>query len=364
MEEFINCDSFDENNDFIKEENINGNVSENDIDNPNNGRNNYGNINSSNLNYDESEVRRYPKRNSKPPVHLNDYDLNNEEDKVNFVDYFYLLNITVSYDDAMISDDSLKCKLAMDGKMKSLKLYGTYILVDLPENCKLVGGKWVYNINGDRNNHIYKACYVAKGYSQTYGIDYFETFLTTTGMDSIRALMQLAVNYNLFVYQMDAKSAYLHSQIDCDIYVAQPKGYEVLNENGKPMVFKLNKSIYGLKQSGRNWNNSFCSYLCDIGFTQSNVDPCIYTISKNCNLTTIFVWVDDLIIKCNSQELVEEIKTKSCSKFNMKDLGELSSFLGIHFTITMDFISMDKSHYLEVVLKQFDLFDCKGQSKP
>ena len=163
---------------------------------------------------------------------------------------------------------------------------------------------------------------------------------------------------------MDVKSAYLHSPIDCDIYVAQTKGYEVLNENGKPMVFKLNKSIYGLKQSGRNWNNSFWGYLCDIGFTQSNVDPCIYTISKNCNLTTIFAWVDDLIIKCNSQELVEEIKTKSCSKFNMKDLGELSSFLGIHFTITMDFISMDKSHYLEVVLKQFDLFDCKGQSKP
>ena len=142
-EEFINCDSFDENNGFIKEENINGNISENDNDNPNNGRNNYGNINSSNLNYDESAERRYPKRNSKPPVHLNDYDLNNEEDKMNFVDYFYLLNIPVSYDVAMKSDDSLKWKLAMDDKMKSLKLYGTYKLVDLPESCKLIGGKWV-----------------------------------------------------------------------------------------------------------------------------------------------------------------------------------------------------------------------------
>ena len=64
--------------------------------------------------------------------------------------------------------------------------------------------------------------------------------------------MQLAVNYNLFVHQMNVKSTYLHAPIDCDIYVAQPKGYEVLNGNGKPMVFKLSNSLYGLKQIGRN----------------------------------------------------------------------------------------------------------------
>ena len=88
-EEFINCDNFDENNGFTKEEeNSNGNISENDIDNNsrnnngrnNNGRNNNGNINTSNLNNNEKEERRYPKHNRKPPAHLNDYDLHNEED--------------------------------------------------------------------------------------------------------------------------------------------------------------------------------------------------------------------------------------------------------------------------------------------
>ena len=107
-----------------------------------------------------------------------------------------------------------------------------------------------------------------------------------------------------------------------------------------------------------------CSYSCGIGFTQSNVDPCIYTRTKNGNLTIILVWVDDLIIPCNSQELAEEIKKNLCSKFNMKDLGELSSFLGISFKITEDFISVNQSHYLKVVLKRFNLFDCKGRSTP
>ena len=146
-------------------ENINGNISENDIDNVNNGRNNNGIITSSNLNDDESNRRRYPKRNRRPPVHLNDYGMNNEEDVVNFVD-FYLLNITVGYDDTMKSDNSLKQNFAIDDKMKSGKSNGTYTLVDLPENCKLAGGEWVYNIKDDLDNPTYKACYVAKGYSQ------------------------------------------------------------------------------------------------------------------------------------------------------------------------------------------------------
>ena len=103
-----------------------------------------------------------------------------------------------------------------------------------------------------------------------------------------------------------------------------------------------------------------CGYLCDIGFAQLNVDLCIYTRSKNDNLTTILVQVDDLIILCDSQELVEEIKRKLFSKFDMKNLRELSLFLGISFKITEDFITMDQSHYLEVVLKQFNLFECKG----
>ena len=73
----------------------------------------------------------------------------------------------------------------MDDKIKSLKLNGTYKLVDFPEKCKLVGGKWVYNIKGGPNNPTYKGRYVAKGYSQMYGIDFFETFSPAIHMESI-----------------------------------------------------------------------------------------------------------------------------------------------------------------------------------
>ena len=219
-EEFINCDSYHENNGFIKEEKVSSGNSE-IIDNTYDSRNSNGNIinetnNSGDLYNVNGVERRYPIRTRKPPSHLNDYDLSCGEDAVNFIDYCYMLNIPISYENAINCDDSLNWKLAMDREMEALKLNGTFTLVDLPENCKLVGGKWVYDVKGDPNNPIYKARYVAKGYSQTYGIDYFETFSPTTRMESIRVLMQLAVNYNLLVHQMDVKSAYLHAPIDCD----------------------------------------------------------------------------------------------------------------------------------------------------
>ena len=87
--------------------------------------------------------------------------------------------------------------------------------------------------------------------------------------------MQLAAQNNYIVHQMDVKTAYLNAPIDCDIYLEQAKGYEVLCENDEPLVYKLNKSLYGLKQSGRNWNNLLSKELIDGGFKQSLTDPCI-----------------------------------------------------------------------------------------
>ena len=100
---------------------------------------------------------------------------------------------------------------------------------------------WVYSMKGSPDNSTCKAHYVAKGYSETHIIDYLKIFSPTTPMKSKRILMQLDVNYSLAVHQMDVKRAYLHAQIDCDIYVCQPKDHEVLNEKGKPMVLNLNK---------------------------------------------------------------------------------------------------------------------------
>ena len=126
-----------------------------------------------------------------------------------------------------------KWKLVMDKEMKSLELNDKFKLIDLPEPSKLVSGKCMYSIREDPDNPSFKAR--------------FETSWPTICIESIITLRQLAVNYGLVVHQINVKSAYLYARIDCDIYVCQPKGYEVLNKKDKPMVLKLNKYLYGFK---------------------------------------------------------------------------------------------------------------------
>ena len=94
-------------------------------------------------------------------------------------------------------------------------------------------------------------------------------------MSSIRILLQRAVQNDMRVHQMDLKTAYLNAPIDCDIYMVQPEGFEKHCKNGEKLVCKLKKSLYGLKQSGRNWNNVLHEYLHQEKFVQSLADPCV-----------------------------------------------------------------------------------------
>ncbi len=98
---------------------------------------------------------------------------------------------------------------------------------------------------------------------------------------------------------MDVKAAYLHAPIDCDIYVEQPEGFTIPGKDGEHLVYKLKKSLYGLKQSGRNWNSVLHSYLISEGFTQSRADNCVYTRITDESVIIVIVWVDDIIIASN-----------------------------------------------------------------
>ena len=305
---------------------------------------------------------RYPQRNRQPPSYLADYDQtenSDNNDNVNRIDFCYMMNAPLTYDEAMSSRDSPNWKTAMDEQIESLQLNNTYTLTDPPANKSIVGGKWVFTVKGDPNDPTYKARYVAKGYSQIQGIDYAETFSPTARMESVRTLMQIAVQYDLLLHQLDVKSAYLHAPIDEDVYVTQPTGYEIGNK-----VWKLNKSLYGLKQSGRNWHKLLHEYLCELDFLQSTADPCLYFKRNGSEITILLVWVDDIIVAASSNSLMSDIKEKLSSKFKMKDLGILSTFLGIKFTQSGETITMSQSHYLENVLKTFGMYDCRPRSTP
>src|SRR6218665_3275525 len=104
-------------------------------------------------------------------------------------------------------------------------------------------------------------------------------FSPTVRITSVRMLMQLAVQQGMIVHQMDVKTAYLNAPIDCELYIEQPEGFEADNKTDGNLVLKLKKTLYGLKQSGRNWNNMLHDYLISENFEQSSTDHCVYTRS-------------------------------------------------------------------------------------
>ena len=166
--------------------------------------------------------------------------------------------------------------------------------------------RWIFTIKrkSDRS-HEYKAHFVAKSYSHIYGKDYRETFALTINIASIRLLLQIAVQYDLLILPMDVKSAYLNAPLDYEIYVELPEGFE--GKNGK-YVWKLKKSLYGLKQSGRTCNKTFHTYLTTQNFMQSPVDPCMYVQNVHNQISIFLLWVDDILIASKTEADLMQIK--------------------------------------------------------
>jgi hypothetical protein len=312
---------------------------------------------------------RYPRRDRRPPAYLEDYetdpDLDEDQAKTS-IDYCYRVHaFPQSYEEAVKSPESELWKAAMRDEMNSLNENETFSPTSLPEGKKTVGGRWVYTVKETENgSQTYKARYVAKGYSQVKGIDYEETFAPTAIMTTLRVLMQLAAQHDLILHQMDVKTAYLNAPIDCEIYMDQPEGFEVPGNGDEKVVYKLNKSLYGLKQSGRNWNSLLHNRLIEDNFVQSSVDPCLYTKQTENGIVMILIWVDDLIIGASNDNLMTNVKQMLKSRFKMKDLGKLSYFLGIGFEQGPVYVKMNQRKYICKMLEKFDMADCKPRYTP
>ena len=322
----------------------------------------------------EPDGSRYPSRERRQPDRYTDCNVSKyvsddeETDQVQSnIDYCYrvMCNIPVSFAEAVASDKAKEWVKAMDEEMHSLKENNTFTLTNLPEGKKAVGGRWVYAIKTDVDgSEKYKARYVAKGYSQKMGVDYGETFSPTANMTSVRVLMQKAAQENLILHQMDVKTAYLNAPIDCEIYMEQPEAYEERSQTDSKLVCKIEKSLYGLKPSGRNWNKLLHDHLTENYFTQNQADHCVYTRETEHEKVIVIIWVDDLLIAASNEEAMKVTKDMLTARFKMKDLGKLKHFLGIDFEQTGNCVTMSQAKYVEKILDRFNMQDCKARSTP
>ena len=157
-----------------------------------------------------------------------------------------------------------------------------------------ISGKWHFAVKTDFEGRIseYRARFVARGFSQTQGLDYFETYAPTARLSTLRTMLACGVQQGVNFRQLDIKTAYLNAPIDEEIYLEQPEGFK---KGRGDLVCRLKRSLYGFMQSGRNWFQCLSELLQSLEFTSSEHDRCLWTLRKGAHTCWVLEWVDDLV---------------------------------------------------------------------
>lgn len=252
----------------------------------------------------------------------------------------------------------------MKEELSALHKNETWTLVKLPEGKRPVGCKWVFTIkfNVQGNVERYKARLVAKGFTQTYGIDFQETFSPVAKLTTIRVLLSLAANLDWPLHQFDVKNAFLHGDLDEEIYMELPPGCN--NSSSDDVVCKLKKALYGLKQSPRAWFGRFCLAMKSYGFNQSDSDHTLFLKGKQGKLTCLIIYVDDMIITGNDLYEIRRLEERLAGEFEMKILGGLKFFLGIEVTRSKQGIILSQRKYILDLLAEVGMLECKPVETP
>jgi hypothetical protein len=260
-----------------------------------------------------------------------------------------------NYRQAMKTTESSEWEIAMKKELESLAKHETWELVPRPKDAPVVGSRWVFVIKHNSNGTIkrYKARFVCCGYSQTYGVDYFETFAPVVAIPAIRLMISIAVEEGWKIYQMDVETAFLNAEVKEVIYVKQAPGYE---EKGKEnYVYKLKKSLYGLKQSPRNWNDDIVKFFTSIKFRPLDSDCCLLVKQVSRGIIIVGLFVDDIIITGNEQKLIDEIKDLLKGKYVMQDLGELNQLLGMNIIRKDNKLMISQQVHIQRLIDNYDL---------
>jgi hypothetical protein len=231
--------------------------------------------------------------------------------------------------EAVDSEDGNLWKRAMEEEMASLDKNEAWDLVELPTGRNPIGSKWAFKkkLNAEGKVEKYKARLVAKGYSQVEGIDFGEIFSPVAKLTSIRFQLSIVVAFDFEIEHMDVKIAFLHGDLEKEIYMKKQEGYVVKGK--KELVCKLKKSLYGLKQSPRMWYQKIDTYMLGLCFTRSKEDHCVYFKLIGDHLIYLVLYVDDMLLIGNNKEIIQDVKSHLSSKFDMKDLGASNFILGM-----------------------------------
>lgn len=235
-------------------------------------------------------------------------------------------------------------------------------LAPLPANVTPVGCRWVYTLKRDEFGRIarYKARLVAQGFKQVKGESYDETFSPVVNFGVIRFFFSLLVSCCGWRHtQCDVTSAYLYAPLREDVYMSQPPGFII---PGRAHLFcKLDRALYGLHQSGREWFYEIHQVLLKIGFRKFDACNCVYIFNSN---IVLLLYVDDIVIFGRNQQVIDKVLELLGNHFDLKILGKTKKLLGVEFVEKNGVLEIHQSHYIDEVCNKFKHFKIPISSLP
>lgn len=271
------------------------------------------------------------------------------------------LVIPRGYNQCLKSPESEYWREAVAKEYNGLISIGTFEFVpksSLKAGTNVMRCHLVFDVKRQSDGSIekFKARLVADGNTQRHGVDFDRVFSTVAKLSTLRLLLVLAACEDYNLSSIDIRQAYLQATLSEELYMDVPPGLTNVDENGNALVVKLRRSLYGLRQAGREWHTLLASTLREWGFVQSTIDVCMFSYSRGSSKMWIVVWVDDCVIADNDAALREEFVSWLGTKFPVEDKSDLSWILHVKVTRERERrrISLSQELYVKDLLGRYD----------
>ena len=257
-------------------------------------------------------------------------------------------------------------KAAFDKEVASLKENNVFTLVPataVSAGHKIIGSRWVYKVKADKS---YKGQVVVLGWGQVPGVDCGGTLAPVCSLQSIRMVLAIAAEFDFECWQRDYNTAFLNTKVEREVYVKMAPEYEEFHNDGVPMVMRLLRSLYGLRQSPRCWYGTVDEHVVEIGFTSLKRDPYVYIYSEGGAIYVLTLYVDDVLLLGKDRKVLERIKRKLMGRFSMTDMGDVSLVLGMEVTRdrTKGTVAIIQENYVKSLLERYGMGNCNPAHTP
>ncbi|CAI7777395.1 unnamed protein product [Closterium sp. NIES-53] len=271
-----------------------------------------------------------------------------------------------SYAEAIEGPYSSQWQAAMDAEMASWKSTGTYVDKVPPPGANIGSGMWIFRVKRPPGSPpVFKARYVARGFSQRQGVDYFHTFSPTPKMTTLWVLLHVAAQRDYELHSLDFSTAFLQGSLHEEIWLRRPPGFTGSFPPGTQ--WSLRRPVYGLRQAPREWHDTLRTTLAALGFAPSTADPSLF-LRTDTSLPPFYVlvYVDDLVFAIADTAGLAHVKSELQKRHTCTDLGELRSYLGLQITRdrAQRTITLTQSHMVQQVLQRFDFTYSSPQATP